>query len=120
MPVVLIVEDNDQSRTQLAKIFSKAGWDVRLASGATEALAALDRPPECVVLDLVLPDGDGAEVLTRIRTENIAVRVVAVVTGLSDPTRLSAVAALRPDLMIQKPFAPDIIWRYCQSEVVRE
>lgn len=115
MPSILIVEDNDETQRQRARIFLAAGWDVRLVSTVANGLVALNPPPDCVIVDVVLPDGDGAAILEMIRTENIATRIVVVTIGLSDPIRLSRVPAFHPDLMIQKPLDWEVVWRYCRS-----
>ena len=120
MPAVLIVEDHEQTRALLSRVFAARGWDVRESATVAEGIAALEPPPECVVIDLVLPDGDGAEVLEKIRVDALPARVVVVATGVSDPIRLQAVSALGPDLIIQKPFDWEILGRYCQWELRHE
>jgi CheY-like chemotaxis protein len=116
MPTVLIVEDHSHTRRLLAKVFAERGWAVLEAGTVAEGLAALDSAPDCAVIDLSLPDGDGIEVLRKARS-GASGRVAVVVTAVSDPARLSQAAALKPHLMIQKPFDWEILWRYCQSEL---
>jgi two-component system OmpR family response regulator len=55
-----------------------------------------------VLLDLMLPDGDGVEVLRQIRESNYTSRVL-VTTAVSDPGRLGKVCQLRPEAVLQKP-----------------
>jgi DNA-binding response OmpR family regulator len=64
---VLIVEDHALTSTSLTRIFARKGWDARMAATVAGGLAALDPPPDCVVLDLNLPDGDGEAILRTIR-----------------------------------------------------
>jgi DNA-binding response OmpR family regulator len=120
MPTVLIVEDHDHTRRLLGKVFSERGWDVREAGTVADALAALEPPPHCVIVDLNLPDGDGTDVLRAVRSGAASTTVVVVITALSDVTRLARAAALRPHLMIQKPFDWEIVWRYCEAETGAE
>ena len=120
MPSVLIVEDHDHTRHLLGKVFAERGWDVREAGTVAHALAALDPPPHCVIVDLNLPDGDGTDVLSAVRSGTARTTVVVVITALSDTARLARAAALRPHLMVQKPFDWEILWRYCQSEIASE
>jgi DNA-binding response OmpR family regulator len=54
------------------------------------------------VLDLMLPDGDGASLLRAVREQSLRCRI-AVTTGTNDTRRLRAVTALRPDLLLTKP-----------------
>ena len=119
MPNVLIVEDHEHTRQLLSKVFAKHGWQVRGAGSVADGLAALAPRPNCLIVDLNLPDGDGTDLLRKARSDLGPNTIVVVITALSDPARLAQAAALRPDLMIQKPFDWEILWRYCQSEVAR-
>ena len=67
-----------------------------------QAVGLLNGPVDAVVLDLMLPDGDGIVVLEKIRAANADCRVV-VTTGMSDPERLKKVRALRPEAILMKP-----------------
>jgi two-component system, OmpR family, KDP operon response regulator KdpE len=68
-PRVLVVDDEPQILRALETTLRGAGYDVETAATAQEALTkAAARPPEAVVLDLVLPDGSGVEVCRELRT----------------------------------------------------
>jgi DNA-binding response OmpR family regulator len=75
---------------------------VDVAVDLKSALALLDGSTDVVVLDLMLPDGDGAKLLERIRNQKLVTRVV-VTTGVSDPDRLEALNVFRPDVVLHKP-----------------
>src|SRR5437763_16678403 len=65
---VLVVDDEPQIVRGLTIVLRDAGYAVEAASTKAAALRALSsRPPEAVVLDLVLPDGDGVSVAKEIR-----------------------------------------------------
>jgi DNA-binding response OmpR family regulator len=71
MPAVsiLIVDDDRFIRESMQVILSDAGYDVVVARDGREMLARLDEaPPEMVLLDMLLPNVDGWEVFSRIRT----------------------------------------------------
>ncbi len=75
---------------------------MEVAGTLGEALR-LTRPAlDWVVLDLMLPDGDGVTLLKKIRSEKLAIRV-AVTTGSADMTRLRTVADLAPEMFLTKP-----------------
>src|SRR4051794_29526672 len=93
---LLVVEDDPTTRKALGKYFRLIGWEVRLASTVAEGLAQLDPPPDCVILDLMLPDQGGDVVLRKIREDRLPTRV-AVCTGTEDRDRLMSVATLGPD-----------------------
>jgi DNA-binding response OmpR family regulator len=97
-----LVEDDPATTKALKGIFDRRGWDVLNASTIADALRMLDWNPDCVVLDLMLPDGDGSMILAKIRAEKLPIRV-AVTTGSNDPFRLRSVLKLNPDVFLTKP-----------------
>jgi DNA-binding response OmpR family regulator len=80
------------------------GHEAEHAATVHEALEKLERfRPECVMLDLTLPDGSGVAILQEIRTRGLPAKV-AVMTALhrSEP-RIEQLRPLRPDVIFQKP-----------------
>ena len=88
----------------LRKIFTRKGWDVISAMTVAGGLALLDPPPDCVILDLMLPDGGGEAILRRVRDEKFKT-YVAVCTGMIDPARLAVVEGLGPETLMRKPIS---------------
>ena len=113
--LLLIVEDHDLSRRALAKLLERLGWEVRAAASIAEGLELLDQEPDCLVLDLMLPDGDGESVLRAVRERHLRTRVV-VATGTGDEGRLDAVRGLRPDAILRKPLKVDELCVACESD----
>ena len=101
---VLIVEDHEPTRNLLGMIFRRKGWATVAAGTLAEGLDCLAREPrpDCVLLDLDLPDGRGEAVLERVRRDRLPIRV-AVCTGSGDDQRWRAVERYRPDAVMQKP-----------------
>ncbi|MGZ4203382.1 MAG: response regulator, partial [Thermoleophilaceae bacterium] len=65
---VLVVDDEPQILRALSVILRNAGYDVATADTKSAALDAVSvRPPDAMVLDLVLPDGSGVEVCREVR-----------------------------------------------------
>src|SRR4051794_9977496 len=88
---VLIVEDDNDNRDALVLLCRSIGHVCLCAASRAEALAMLvGRPPDLIVLDLMLPDGSGVEVLRVIRTHHFPARV-AIVTG-ADPVDIEEVS----------------------------
>jgi DNA-binding response OmpR family regulator len=77
---VLIVEDDQAARRAIARILRLRGFAVSEAATIAQALHQLAKPPEWVLLDLMLPDGCGTRVIEQIRAGAIATHV-CVITG---------------------------------------
>ena len=99
---VLVVEDVPDARTALDRMLRRCGLQTSCAASLADALRLLDWRPDTIVLDLMLPDGNGVEVLRRVRTSGMAIQV-AVVTATSDDRLLDEVQALKPDAVFRKP-----------------
>ncbi|HZS30947.1 MAG TPA: response regulator [Gaiellaceae bacterium] len=79
---VLVVDDEQQILRALRTSLRGAGYEVDTADTAESALAAAAlRPPEAVVLDLVLPDGSGTDVCRELRTWSSAPVIVLSAVG---------------------------------------
>jgi signal transduction histidine kinase/CheY-like chemotaxis protein len=65
---ILVVDDDWKTREMLRRTLAKEGWTVAEASNGREALSLLERgPPVLVLLDLMMPEMDGFELLERMR-----------------------------------------------------
>ncbi|CAA9407135.1 MAG: hypothetical protein AVDCRST_MAG64-2078 [uncultured Phycisphaerae bacterium] len=100
---MLIVEDDEASALALKLILRRYGWQVEVAPTVAAANRYLDaNTPDTIILDLMLPDGEGATILRRVRADGLDVNVT-ITTASSDPDRLDQVRALGPDCLLKKP-----------------
>jgi len=99
---VLLIEDDATSRVALTTILKRRGWKVVSASTMAEGMRQLVTDPENVIVDLMLPDGDGEQVLQEIRDSHLSAKVT-VMTGVSDPARLHRLHDLHPEQILNKP-----------------
>ena len=68
---VLIVEDDEVSRETLRRILNRDGWGVLEACNGAEALNSIDRKkPNLILIDLLLPEIDGFDLIDKIRSMN--------------------------------------------------
>lgn len=69
-PDVLVVDDDPRNRKLLEEYLLGAGYEVRLAHDGGSALAlAAERPPDLVLLDVMMPDLSGLEVCRRLKAD---------------------------------------------------
>ena len=67
-PVVLVVDDNDDTRAMYAHLLRSAGFEVKLAADGDEAIAAADEQPAVIIMDLAMPGLNGWEATRRLKT----------------------------------------------------
>jgi two-component system KDP operon response regulator KdpE len=103
---VLVVDDEQQILRALRTSLRGAGYEVETATTAGQALsAAAARPPDAVILDLVLPDGTGTEVARELRTWSTTPILILSVVG-EDREKVAALDAGADDY-VTKPFSVD-------------
>jgi DNA-binding response OmpR family regulator len=105
-PRLLLVEDDRATYMALKGIFTLRGWDVTVATTLAQAKSAVDEQKDlrAVILDLMLPDGQGEDLLAQLRTMPEKVPV-AVTTGVEDSQRIAEVEKLAPTILLRKPIA---------------
>ena len=103
---VLVVDDEPQILRALQTNLRGAGYEVTTAATAQEALtAAATRPPEAVILDLVLPDGSGTDVTRELRRWSSA--PILVLSAVGDEQEKVAALDAGADDYVTKPFGMD-------------
>jgi len=102
-PRVLVVDDEPQIVRGLRVVLRNAGFEVDAAGTKEEALDALShRPPDAVLLDLVLPDGSGVDVCRQVREwSRVPIVVVSAVGDEREKVRALDAGA---DDYVTKPF----------------
>jgi CheY-like chemotaxis protein len=101
---ILVVDDNEALRENLAEALQLEGYDVAVASDGHDALERLgqDASFAAVLLDLSMPGMDGRELLRHIRGDpRLASLRVVLTTGHSGPRARTGVPA---DAFLAKPF----------------
>jgi DNA-binding NtrC family response regulator len=89
---ILIVDDDDIARKNLARILQKQGLDVSTAKTGSTGLQRLsERSYDLVMTDLVMDDLNGLELLTRIKNQFPEVEVILITGYASIPTAIEAI-----------------------------
>ena len=101
----LVVDDEIMLAELLTMALRYDGWDVRSAGSGTEAIrAAGDFSPDVVLLDVMLPDIDGLEVLRRLRANDPDVPVLFLTARDALEDRIAGITAGGDDY-VTKPFS---------------
>src|SRR4051795_9879535 len=100
---VLVVDDEPTIGEVVSAYLRRAGYDTRVAADGPSALAAVaERPPDLIVLDLMLPGVDGLEVMRRVRERS----AVILLTAKGDESDRVIGLRLGADDYVVKPFSP--------------
>jgi two-component system, OmpR family, KDP operon response regulator KdpE len=103
---VLVVDDEPQILRGLKVVLRSAGFQVAQAASKREALDAVAvRPPDVMILDLVLPDGSGVEVCEEVRRWSALPIIVLSAVG-DEREKVRALDAGADDY-VTKPFGTD-------------
>ncbi len=107
-PVALVVEDEDDITTLLAFSLRKAGFAVTCVKNLSEACAQVKKAlPDVVVLDWMLPDGEGIAWLNAVRADARTARLpVLMLTARAQEIDKLKGLELGADDYITKPFSP--------------
>jgi two-component system, OmpR family, KDP operon response regulator KdpE len=103
---VLVVDDEPQIVRGLRVVLRGAGYEVESAQTKSEALDVVAvRPPDAMVLDLVLPDGSGVEVCAEVRRWSAL--PIIVLSALGDEREKVKALDAGADDYVTKPFGTD-------------
>jgi two-component system, OmpR family, KDP operon response regulator KdpE len=118
MRPILVVDDEPQIRRAMRTSLEAHGYRVETASNGEEALAkAVDIGPDLIFLDLGLPDLDGVEVITRLRSfSDVPVIVLSVRDSQSDKVGALDVGA---DDYVTKPFGVEELLARLRAQLRR-
>jgi len=104
---ILVVDDDTRITNLLRRILAYEGYSVTIAASGTEALdRSLERPPDLVVLDLLLPGLDGLEVARRLRAAGDQVPILMLTARDAVSDRVQGLEGGADDYLV-KPFAPE-------------
>lgn len=124
MTRVMIIDDEEDIRIVLKEVFSRAGFDVVVASDGNEGLNLLrEQPADLVITDIIMPGSDGVETAYDIRMEFPKTKIIVMSGGgnlgpvdyepsaISTTAYLASAEAVGADLTITKPFDRDELIR---------
>ena len=117
MHSILVIDDEPDVRDAVKRVLDRAGYAVRTADSAVDALAELERiPTDVVITDIIMPKIDGVQLIESIRDKFPSVRIIAISGGGNfgiaayQPTAITTTAYLASaqqagaHLVLTKPF----------------
>ncbi len=109
MTRILVVEDDRDIAELIGRYLEKAGYTVELLASGRDALAALvARPPDVLVLDLMLPGVDGLEICRATRAQEKTANIpIIMLTARAEESDRIAGLELGADDYLGKPFSPN-------------
>src|SRR5438128_6609957 len=112
---VLIIEDDDDSRQAMAKLFARADWKVfEAADGDSGVELALRNRPEVILCDLLMPKSNGFQVCRTIRQQLQPTKIIVVSGRDYAVDRASALEAGADEFLV-KP----ITWEVLRESIDR-
>ena len=101
---ISVVDDEEAMRKALSRLFDSAGFEVKTYASGCEFLDSLEQNrPDCVVLDLHMPELSGLEVHARVGQENPKLPVIFM-TGLDEPGLRERLTSAGAAAYLKKPF----------------
>jgi signal transduction histidine kinase/DNA-binding response OmpR family regulator len=119
-PLVLVVEDDPAAAELMTRYLSGAGYTTEIATSGTQALVkAADLKPAAITLDIILPEVDGWEVMTRLKSDVTTSTIPIVVASIVDNPELGiALGAI--DYFVKPVDASRLVTRLHQLGVKRQ
>lgn len=115
---VLVVEDDSTVSAIVCAALEQAGYRVRSASSCVAARAALkSRPPNVLVVDVGLPDGNGLDLVRDLRPQARGGPAVVVLSGFRQQRTVLAAFDAGADDFMTKPFSPHELVARVKREV---
>ena len=104
---ILIVDDDNRVTSALRRTLAYEGYQVSVAANGEAALSIVrTRPPELVILDLMLPGIDGLEVCRRLRSAGDGIAVLMLTARDAVADRVAGLETGADDYLV-KPFASE-------------
>lgn len=101
---ILLAEDDDFLRSGLMEMFQKEGYEVESAGTCSAAISAFERSPfDLVILDVMLPDGNGFAICSQIRKSSGSVPILFL-TACDDEIQIVRGLDSGADDYVTKPF----------------
>ncbi|MBC8987758.1 response regulator [Pedobacter gandavensis] len=104
-----VLEDDEDIRYIIGVLLKDEGYELQLSSTFSELKGKLkDSVPDLFILDVMLPDGDGAEICKDLKSDMFTKHIPIIVMSANDQNKELSIAAGADDY-VSKPFDIDYI-----------
>jgi phosphoserine phosphatase RsbU/P len=114
VPLILLVDDDRITLRTLQQTLSRAGFETVTAGSLAEANQVLaQRPPDLILLDVMLPDGDGFDLCRRLQADPVASQIPVLFISAHDDiqTKVEAFEAGAVDYITKPPATAEVMAR---------
>ncbi|MBK1673887.1 response regulator [Ectothiorhodospira shaposhnikovii] len=115
MTTILVVDDDNTFRTMLQEMLGKEGFRVLVAASGTQALTLLEsQSPDLIMTDILMPDGDGIELINTLNQRNSPIPIIAMSGGrrsISLEFNLESAELMGVKATLPKPFTREALRR---------
>ena len=88
MSLILIIDDSSFTRKALAKMVKEQGYETVEASDGREGIEmAATRSPDCILIDLIMPEMGGLEVLEALRDQESKIPRIVITADIQESVR---------------------------------
>lgn len=104
---ILIIDDDEQIRVLLEQMMHWAGFEVMVAENGKVAMQLQNaNPADLVITDLIMPEQEGLETISRLKREYGGIKIIAISGGgrIGPEAYLPAALELGADKVFSKPF----------------
>jgi len=118
---ILVVEDSWLTRRVICKILRAEGYETWEASCGPEALEIMStQTPNCMLLDLLMPEMEGREVLQAMRERGIKIPVIVITADIQSTTRSECMELGALAVIHKMPNSDELIGWIKKALVARE
>jgi two-component system chemotaxis response regulator CheY len=104
MKTVLIVDDSRITRRHLSRLVAGSGYETREAEDGLAGLAAIgEHAPDCVLLDILMPNMDGIRFLKEAGERGVGVPIIVMSADAQTPEREKQLLDLGARAVVDKP-----------------
>jgi two-component system, chemotaxis family, chemotaxis protein CheY len=120
MARILVIEDSTYQRTKISRVLETAGHLVIQASDGREGLlTAATSDPNLVLLDLLMPEMGGLEVLQELHDKHLALPVIVLTADIQDTTRQQCLD-LGAAGFLTKPLQPEELLKVVSTAIASQ